>query len=167
MQIFYVRLPRWLITGHWQGSKVSALGSKFRNSVRSGQRALDITPASVRQKVPIRSLQVSVLCLAWQVLYSLDITRKGSNKPTTQCWLAFCSPESKWGTAACARRHRIIIRTLQLPPGCRGLDRGEGRARGTFSTGRCLTIRGRNAASCCNGKNKTFTLSLKPTGDRS
>ena len=74
-------------------------------------------------------------------------------------WLSDRRRVVRW-TAACARRHRIIIRTRT--GGCRGRAGERGGARDILH--RPVTYNAiRNAASCCNGKNKTFTLPLKPT----
>ena len=165
----YVRLPRWRTslftdTEKSQVAPDSQLSDPSFATLRPGQRARDITRVCVRQKFVFCQ---ELICLA------LTISKRpsGSQGGNISHYLsAFWSPESCVVRLArdcglCEARHRIIISQDSAPihrrlPGT-GPWRGE---RDIFHRPVAYNAT-RNAASCCNGKNKTFTLSLKPPGE--
>ena len=158
-----VCLPRWRYSLFTITDQVSSLGSLPTLSFaipRPGQRALDIT-ASVQNFVSPQN------GFAW--FWQLGPGGLAQADSIKQCWVAFwwresCeTSEGLMPARGATSHHNQETRTLLASTGCQGPGREE--REGHFAPAGVLQYTIRYAASCCNGKNKTFTLSLKPTGE--
>lgn len=155
-----------LFTGHWHGAK-SRVASDSRLSdpsfatLRAGLRSA--SAGHHKSLCPSKNcffLCKIEFCREFKMFRGALDHKEAMINQHNVGWLSDRRRVVRW-TAGCARRHRIIILATG---GCRGLGtRGEGEP-GTFSLHRPVPYNAtRNAASCCNGKNKTFTLPLKHT----
>ena len=141
----YVRLPKWrssLFTDTEQSQVApdSQLSDLSFATVRPGQRALDITRVCVRQNF--------VFCqelLCWVLTMSKRLSgSQGGNKPLFVGFLIageLCCETCEglrpvWG----ATSHHNHPGLSSQPPGTGCRDPGLGEGRGTFSTGRWLTM---------------------------